>query len=71
MRCVVINASGQVVDVSPQPAEITACTFVLAAPSDLTASPFMLSLEDGGLIAAAIILLWSAAFGLRQFRRAL
>jgi heat shock protein HspQ len=71
MRCVAINASGVVTDVDPQPSDTSTCTMVLAAPSEISASPFLLTLEEGGMIAVAISLLWGAAFGLRQLRRAL
>jgi hypothetical protein len=71
MRCVTINGEGYVVDVVPPPAEVSNCALVLATPEELTASPFRLTLEEGGLIGAAIALLWGTAFGLRALRRAL
>lgn len=66
MRCVAIDVDGFVVDVVPQPADLTTCTLVLASPAEVTASPFLLSLEDGGLIGLAILSLWAVAFGMRS-----
>jgi hypothetical protein len=71
MRCVAIDAGGLVVDVDPQPVDVTLCTLVLASPAEVGTSPFTLTVEEGGLIGAAIALLWATAFGLRMLRRAL
>lgn len=67
----IVNASGFVVDVIPQPATVTECSLVLASPSEIGSSPFALTVEEGGMVGAAIMLLWGAAFGLRTIRRAL
>lgn len=71
MRCVQINGSGQLVDVTPQPVDVTACALVVQSGQEVASSPFALTLEEGGLIGGAICLLWGAAFGLRSLRRAL
>ncbi len=71
MRCVQINGSGAVVDVTPQPVDVSACSLVLVSGAEVTGNPFKLTLEEGGLIGGAICLLWGAAFGLRSLRRAL
>lgn len=70
-RCVAIDDSGAVVDVVPQPADFRGCAYVLVSGSEVTTSPWALTLEEGGLIGGAIALLWGGAFGLRMLRRAL
>lgn len=71
MRCVAIDAAGVLVDVVPQPADVSTCALVIRSGQEVSANPFALTLEEGGLIGAAIVLLWGAAFGLRMLRRAL
>lgn len=65
MRCVAI-VSGAVVDIDPQPADLTTCTLVLVSPTEVTASPFVLDPADAGLIGGACIALWAFAWGIRQ-----
>jgi hypothetical protein len=66
MRCVVINGSGFVVDVNPQPEITTSCTMVLASPSELGPLGGMeLSNAEGGQIALAIVGIWTLAYGFR------
>jgi hypothetical protein len=69
--CVEVDGAGFVVVVDPQPATFEACTLVLVSGSEHAASPLVLTVEEGGLIGGAIMLLWGAAFGLRMLRRAL
>ena len=71
MRCVAIDGSGFVVDVVPQPADLTTCTLILASPTEVTASPFILSDEDAALLAGAAWFVWGVAYGLRMLRKAL
>jgi hypothetical protein len=66
-----VDAQGQVVDVVPQPADVTTCALVIVSGVEAVSSPWRLTLEEGGLIGGAICLLWGAAFGLRALRRAL
>lgn len=60
-----------VIGVAPCPPD----TMVILTSSELldyqTASPWFLSLADGGLIAAAILGVWAIAFSLRMIRSAL
>jgi hypothetical protein len=71
MRCVQVDLSGHVVDVSPQPDDVTTCPMVIVSGAEAVGSPFRLTLEEGGMIGGAVVLLWGAAFGLRALRRAL
>jgi hypothetical protein len=68
MRCVEIGAGGAVLDVSPQPAETTACAMVLASPLEL-ASPlnelFTMTEQDAALVSVAIILCWVTGWAVR------
>lgn len=67
MRCVAVDGAGAVVDVVPQPADLTTCTLVLVSPGELTPSPFLMGIDDAGLIGVAVIGLWSLAWAFRQF----
>jgi len=69
MRCVTIDGTGQVIDVVPQPSDLTGCALVLATPGELNADLFTLSLEDAGLISLAIISLWAFAAAIRLIVR--
>lgn len=71
MRCVVIDASGFVVDVDPQPSDFTTCTFVLQSGAEVVASPFALSLEDAGVLSVAFAGLWALAYCIRLLKRQL
>ena len=66
MRCVQIDGSGAVLDVVPQPADLTSCTLVLVSPTEVNSSPFVMDLADAGSIGAACIALWAFAWGVRQ-----
>lgn len=66
MRCVAVDAGGVVVDVVPQPADLTTCTLVLVSPTEVNSSPFVMDNADAGLIGAACFALWAFAWGIRQ-----
>lgn len=70
MVCVRVNEVGAVVYEGLRGAPGVACDWVLLTAAQ-AAGPWVLSLEEGGMIAAAIIALWGAAFGVRTLRRAL
>jgi len=70
MRCVAI-VSGAVVDVDPQPSDISTCTLVLVDPSDITANPFVLTRADFDAIAPGLWLLLVTGFIFRWLIRAL
>lgn len=69
MRCVAIDAGGNVVDVVPQPSDVTSCTLVLAVPAELQADLFRMDLVDAGAVSLAIISLWAVAFSVRLLIR--
>lgn len=66
MRCVLIDTSGAVVDLVPQPSDVTSCTLVLVSPTEVNSSPFVMDLADAAAIGGAVMLLWAVAFGIRQ-----
>jgi|OpeIllAssembly_1097287.scaffolds.fasta_scaffold02466_3 hypothetical protein len=67
MRCVVVDASGFVVDVTPQPADVTTCTLVLASPSEVGSSPFAVDSTDAQTLLWGIAPLWITAWIFRAF----
>jgi len=69
--CVEFDVNGNLVAADPQPATFETCTLVVLSGPEHAANPFVLTVEEGGLIGGAIMLLWGAAFGLRMLRRAL
>lgn len=71
MRCVAINGSGYVVDVVPQPSDVSTCTLVLAVPAEVAANPFALSLEDASSLSGAMLMILAVAWCLRMLRRTL
>lgn len=71
MRCVAIDASGFVVDVAPQPVEVSACVLVLSSGGEIGANPFNLSQADGEAIAWAVVAVWAIGFVWRAFIQAL
>lgn len=60
MKCLV-PVMGGYAEANPQPASYSECLFVLAQPSDVTASANHLSVSEGTDIAIAIITLWAIA----------
>jgi len=71
MRCVVIDANGFVVDVDPQPVDVSTCVLVLAAPSEVGASPFTITRAEMELILPGLMLLMVTGFCFRAIARAL
>ena len=58
--------------VSPQPAEITACQYLLVTPGEYQNSfgavnPFALTVQEGAEVGGAILLLMAVAWVFRQF----
>jgi hypothetical protein len=66
VRCVTVDGSGAVVDVVPQPADVTTCTLVLATPAEVGSSPFALSVEDATLLGFGIVAVWVTAWVIRS-----
>ena len=68
-RCVAIDSNGFVVDVIPQPSDVSTCTLVLASPSELE-SPvtglFNLTADQGGSLVILILGTWLIGWGIAQ-----
>lgn len=71
MRCVQINGSGAVVDVVPQPVDLSTCSLVISSGAEVVGSPFALTLSDASSLAVAIGLLWAVAWVFRVLSRQL
>lgn len=72
MLCVSIHETGGVQYValqSPQPADVTACPLVLAAPAEIGANPFALSTSEAVQIGTAILSVWAIAWVFRAILR--
>lgn len=66
----VVNA----LDLSAEGASCTGSQYVVMSSQEfatLTASPFRLTVAEGGAIAGGILLLWAAAWGVRAVARVL
>ena len=64
MICAIANTAGQLV-LDTTTAQVSSCTYVVLSGTEaanLSASPFNLTVEQGGLIAGAILSLWAAAW---------
>lgn len=48
-----------------QTTDLSTCAYVVSTGAEVQASPFLLTVEDGGLISAALVSVWAAAFGIR------
>lgn len=62
MRCVTIDGSGFLVDVTPQPVDMSSCALVVQSGGELGNNPFNLSAADGGSVALAVLLVWGSGF---------
>lgn len=71
MICVQADSSGVVSVIVPQPADVSACTMVLASPPEIGFSPWAMPIEDAVAIGTAIWLAWAIAFGVRAVARAI
>lgn len=71
MRCVVVNGSGQVVDVVPQPTDVSTCGLVLVSAAEVGNSPFALTPEDANELLWLIVPLWIVAWIFHAFRKSL
>lgn len=68
--CATYNESGQVLIVTPPPADMSTCALLIPTVGDSVNDPFHLSASDGTAIAAAIVLVWCAGFAGRALIRA-
>lgn len=71
MRCLVIDSSGFLVDVVPQPATFEGCTYVVQSGAEVVASPFALDQSSAASLAGAFAGLWALAYCLKLLRRQL
>ncbi|MDF3831822.1 hypothetical protein P3W85_02455 [Cupriavidus basilensis] len=69
--CVQVNGSGALVAVSPQPADLSTCAYVVQASSEFLNNPLALSAGDGQTIGTAILLVWAVAYAIRAVLGAL
>jgi hypothetical protein len=50
---------------APAVTDVTTCSYVVQSGADIANSLFTMSAEDGGLISAGIVSVWSAAWGIK------
>lgn len=73
-RCVEIGKGGALIDVSPQPSDVTTCALVVASGYEhgqFSSSPWVLTEAQGAQIGGAILFVWAIAWGIRALARAL
>ena len=68
--CATYNAAGQVLIVSPPPADMTTCALLIPTSAD-PVNPFALSAEGGAQVAFAILGAWAVGFAARVLIRTL
>lgn len=56
---------------SPQPETYTACTAILASPTDFSSQIFNISAAEGAQLSGAIVACWAGAYVIRLGIRAL
>lgn len=69
--CVQADASGVLSVVSPQPASIATCAYVLQTAGEYANNPLLVSAEDGAQIGWGVVMVWTAAWVGRMLIRAL
>lgn len=73
-RCVEIGEGGALIDVSPQPSDVTTCALVVASGYEhgqFSSSPWVLTEAQGAQIGGAILLVWAIAWVFRALSRTL
>lgn len=71
MICVTPNTDGTLL-LSPSQTDVSTCSYVLMSGSEAMraqSSPLNLTLEQGGLLSAAVLGVWAAAWLCRMFMR--
>ena len=71
MLCVQVDGTGALVAVSPQPADLSTCAYVVQASADYFNNPLALNAADGATIGTAILLVWAGAYAIRAVLAAL
>lgn len=69
--CATHNGAGQVLIVTPPPADFSTCPLLIQTAEDWNNNPFYLSTADGMAVALAIVGVWSVGFAARSLIRAL
>lgn len=73
-RCVEIGKGGALIDVSPQPSDVTTCALVVASGYEhgqFSSSPWVLTEAQGAQIGGAILFVWAIAWVFRALSRTL
>lgn len=63
--CVQVNGDGSMSAVSPQPADLNTCAYVVQSSAEVLNNPLALSAADGATIGTAILLVWAGAYAVR------
>lgn len=69
--CVQVQGTGVLAVVSPQPADMSACAYVVQSAADYFNNPLLLSAQDGAAVGSAILLVWAGAYVVRAVLAAL
>ncbi len=69
--CVQVNGDGSMSAVTPQPADLATCAYVVQTSAEHFNNPLALSAADGGTIGSAILLVWAGAYAIRAVLGAL
>lgn len=69
--CVQADSSGVLSVVSPQPADVSSCAYVLQTAGEFLNNPLAIGVADGTQIGWGILMVWSAAWVGRMLIRAL
>lgn len=69
--CATYNESGQVLVVTPPPADMSTCALLLPTVADNANNPFYLSAADGTTIAFAVVAAWMVGMAGRLLIRSL
>lgn len=69
--CVQVNSDNTLSAVSPQPADMGQCAYVVITSAEYVNNPLALNAQDGAAIGAAILLCWAGAYVVRSILAAL
>lgn len=69
--CVQVNSDNSLSAVSPQPADMGTCAYVVTTSAEYTNNPLALNAQDGAVIGSAILLCWAGAYVVRAILAAL
>ena len=63
--CVEVGAGGALQLMAVQPATVAGCPYVVVSGTDYVSNPWNFSVEDAGLISAAVIGVWLIGWAIR------